>query len=319
VEMGQGLHSVISLGIAEALGVRPEMVVMNQTDTGTCPWDVGTHASRGAFTALNAAIDACNQARTLIFEAAVDLYPEMAATAYKKFLKKQPESPQPLVDLPDPLTPDDFQLQDGLLTVKGLPPRPWLAMDLGTVIRAMHFRQDGKMLTVEAFYDPPNELPDWGKGRGNMSATYAYGTQGVEGEVDTDTGEVKILKLVAAHDVGTVLNPQTLRGQTYGALAQGLGYAMYEQVITDGGRIMNPDFRDYKIPTACEMDFPIEIEFIETEAENGPFGAKGVGEPGLVPTAPAIGNAIFDAVGVRIKDLPITPEKVLAALKAKKK
>ena len=81
---------------------------------------------------------------------------------------------------------------------------------------------------------------------------------------------------------------------------------------------MNPDFRDYKIPTACEMDFPIQMAFIETDAENGPFGAKGVGEPGLVPTAPAIGNAVYDAVGVRIRDLPITPEKVLAALKAKK-
>ena len=318
VEMGQGLHSVIGLGIAEALGVRPEDVVMNQTDTGTCPWDVGTHASRGAFTALNAAIDACNQARALIFEAAVDLYPGMVAQKYKKHLKAQGDAALAPVDLPDPLTADDFQLQDGLLAFKGAPDRPWLTMSLGSMIRAMHFRQGGKMLTVEAFYDPPNELPDWGKGKGNMSATYAYGTQGVEVEVDTDTGEVKILNLVAAHDVGTVLNPQTLRGQAYGALAQGLGYAMYEQVITNKGRVMNPDFRDYKIPTACEMDFPIQMAFIETDAENGPFGAKGVGEPGLVPTAPAIGNAVYDAVGVRIRDLPITPEKVLAALKAKK-
>ncbi len=317
VEMGQGLHSVISLGVAEALGVRPEQVVMNQTDTGTCPWDVGTHASRGAFTALNAAIDACGQARELIFEAAAELYPDMVAKQYAKHKKKQSVDGAEPPEYPDGLTPDDFQLQDGLLSVKDAPDHPWLMVDIGSMIRGMHFRQGGKMLTVEAFYDPPNELPDWSKGQGNMSATYAYGTQGVEVEVDTDTGEVKILKLVAAHDVGTVLNPQTLRGQTYGALAQGLGYALYEQVITDGGRIMNPDFRDYKIPTAHEMDFPIQMEFIETDAENGPFGAKGVGEPGLVPTAPAIGNAIFDAVGVRIRDLPITPEKVLAALKEK--
>ena len=317
VEMGQGLHSVIGLGIAEALGVRPEQVVMNQTDTGTCPWDVGTHASRGAFTALNAAIDACNQARKKIFEAAVDLYPDMVAQKLKKQQKKHPDAKLPPVELPEPLSPEDFELQDGVLWSRSAPDNPWARVDLGSMIRAMHFRQGGKMLTVEAFYDPPNELPDWSKGQGNMSATYAYGTQGVEVEVDTDTGEVKILNLVAAHDVGTVLNPQTLRGQTYGALAQGLGYAMYEQVLTEGGRILNPDFRDYKIPTACEMDFPIQMEFIETDAENGPFGAKGVGEPGLVPTAPALGNAIHDAVGVRIKDLPITPEKVLAALKAK--
>jgi xanthine dehydrogenase molybdenum-binding subunit len=116
------------------------------------------------------------------------------------------------------------------------------------------------------------------------------------------------------HDVGKVLNPQTLRGQIYGALAQGLGYALYEQVLTDGGRILNPGFRDYKIPTIHELDIPIDVEFVETDDAFGPFGAKGVGEPGLVPTAPAIANAIHDALGIRIQHLPITPERVLQAL-----
>jgi xanthine dehydrogenase molybdenum-binding subunit len=120
---------------------------------------------------------------------------------------------------------------------------------------------------------------------------------------------------VAVHDVGRVLNQQTLKGQTYGGLAQGLGYALTEQVLCERGRILNPNFRDYKIPTACELDFPVELEFVETEDSFGPFGAKGVGEPGLVPTAPAIANAIYDAVGIRVRDLPITPERVLAALK----
>jgi xanthine dehydrogenase molybdenum-binding subunit len=171
------------------------------------------------------------------------------------------------------------------------------------------------MLTEEVFYDPPNERPDWDKGKGNMSATYAYGTQGAEVEVDTETGEVRILHMVAAHDVGKVLHPQALRGQMYGALAQGVGYALYEEVQSQEGRIMNPNFRDYKIPTIHEMDFPIELDFIETDDRFGPFGAKGVGESGLVPTAPAIANAIYNAVGVRIRDLPITPEKILEALK----
>jgi xanthine dehydrogenase molybdenum-binding subunit len=100
----------------------------------------------------------------------------------------------------------------------------------------------------------------------------------------------------------------------YGALAQGLGFTLYEKVHTENGRILNPNFRDYKIPTIAEMNFPIELEFIETDDPEGPFGAKGVGEPGLVPTAPAIANAIHNAIGVRIRDLPITPEKILAAL-----
>ena len=172
------------------------------------------------------------------------------------------------------------------------------------------------MLTAEAFYEPPTELPDWNKGYGNLSANYAFGTQGVEVEVDRDTGEVKILRMVAVHDVGRVLNPQTLAGQIYGALAQGIGYALYEQVQTEQGRILNPNFTDYKIPTAHEMNFPIDVSFVETHDSSGPFGAKGVGEPGLVPTAPALANAIYDAVGVRIRDLPITPEKLLAAMKS---
>ena len=173
------------------------------------------------------------------------------------------------------------------------------------------------MLTAEVFYEPPNELPDFAKGIGNISATYAYGTQGAEVEVDLETGEIKILKMAAAHDVGKVLNPVPLKGQIYGALAQGLGFALTEEVLTLQGRMLNPSFRDYKIPTACELEIPIELEFIETEDGYGPFGAKGVGEPGMVPTAPAIANAIHDAVGVRIHDLPITPEKVLAALRAR--
>jgi xanthine dehydrogenase molybdenum-binding subunit len=149
-----------------------------------------------------------------------------------------------------------------------------------------------------------------------MSANYTFGTQGVEVEVDRETGEVRILGLVFLIDVGRVINPQTLRGQMYGGIAQGLGYALYEQVHTEQGRITNPGFTDYKLPTAVEMGFPIELEFIETDDPSGPFGAKGVGEPALVPTAPAIANAIQDAVGVRIRSLPITPEKVLAALRA---
>lgn len=103
----------------------------------------------------------------------------------------------------------------------------------------------------------------------------------------------------------------------YGALAQGIGYTLYEEVLCKNGKILNPDFRDYKIPTIQEMSFPIELEFIETNDSFGPWGAKGVGEPGLVPTAPAIANAIYNAVGIRIRDLPITPEKVLAALQEK--
>jgi xanthine dehydrogenase molybdenum-binding subunit len=315
VEMGQGLHTVLGQAVAEALGVLPEKIFINPTDTGTCPWDVGTHASRGAFMACHTAILTAEKLRGRIFELAEELFPKETAKSLKKYMKKNPDYEPPDFDVAAASKRDRFDLQDSVLTIKGAPDEPWLRLELGRLLRAVHFRNQGEMLTAEVFYDPPNELPDFEKGYGNISATYAYGTQGAEVEVDTETGEVRILRMVAAHDVGKVLNPQTLKGQIYGALAQGVGYALYEEVVSDGGRIMNPDFRDYKIPGSKDVDFPIELEFVETDDSFGPFGSKGVGEPGLVPTAPAIANAIYDAIGVRIHDLPITPEKILAALK----
>ncbi len=318
VEMGQGLHSVLTLAVAEALGVKPERVIINPTDTGTCPWDVGTHASRSAFMACNAAILAANKLRTKIFELAEEFFPREIEQNLKKFLEQNPGYKPPKFDVKKGARRDRFELRDSFIFIKEGPREPWLQLELGRLLRAVHFRNQGQMLSTEVFYDPPNELPDFEKGLGNISATYAYGTQGAEVEVDTETGEVKILRMVAAHDVGKVLNPLALKGQIYGALAQGVGYALYEELRSQQGKIMNPNFRDYKIPRVQEMNFPIDLEFIETDDSYGPFGAKGVAEPGLVPTAPAIANAIYDAVGIRIRDLPITPEKILAVLKKTK-
>ncbi len=317
VEMGQGLHSVLTLATAEALGVLPEKVIINPLDTGTCPWDVGTHASRGAFMACNAAILAADKLRSKIFELAEEIFPKEAEKNLSKLKEKNPDYNPPKFDVVKAAKRDRFELRDGIIFLKDGPQEPWLRLDLGRLLRAIHFRTQGQMLTTEVFYDPPNELPDFQKGYGNISATYAFGTQGAEVEVDTETGEIKILRMVAVHDVGKALNPPALKGQIYGALAQGVGYALYENLQSDKGRILNPNFRDYKIARIQEMDFPIDIEFIETNDRFGPFGAKGVAEPGLVPTAPAIANAIYDAIGVRIRDLPITPEKILVALKKK--
>ena len=169
---------------------------------------------------------------------------------------------------------------------------------------------------AEHFYDPTNE--NMGKDfKGNMSMTYTFGSHGVRVKVDQDTGKVQILKYVAAHDVGKAINPMLLEGQVYGGVMMGIGYALTEQVISEKGENMNPNFRDYKILTAKDV-VPIEAPVLETYDEDGPFGAKGIGEPGCVPTAPAIANAIYDAIGVRINGLPITPEKVLAALREKR-
>jgi carbon-monoxide dehydrogenase large subunit len=134
--------------------------------------------------------------------------------------------------------------------------------------------------------------------------------------VDPETGKVEILRITAAHDLGRVINPLNCEQQVEGAVVTGTGIALLEELVLQNGTPVNRNFRDYRIPTA--MDAPeVTSIFVEANHKDGPFGAKGVGEPALAPTAPAIGNAIYNAVGVRIKDLPITPEKILKALKEK--
>lgn len=153
-------------------------------------------------------------------------------------------------------------------------------------------------------------------GQSIVYPTFVYATQIVEVEVDTGTGEVRILRMVASHDSGRIINPLLVEGQIVGGIAQGIGMALSEEVLLKDGRTLNPSLSDYFLPTA--MDVPdIEMIHIETDEETGPYGAKCVGEPALVPTAPAILNAIYDAVGVRITSLPATPEKVLDAIHAK--
>ncbi len=129
---------------------------------------------------------------------------------------------------------------------------------------------------------------------------------------------MKILNYVSAHDVGRAINPMLVEGQIYGATVMGAGYALTEEMQLNAGRVMNPSLLDYKILTAKDK-IPIQAVIIEPIEPEGPFGLKGIGEPACVPTAPAIANAVYDAVGIRIKELPLTPERILAALKEKEK
>jgi xanthine dehydrogenase molybdenum-binding subunit len=285
-DMGQGSDTVIAQIVAEELGLQIEDIHVIHTDTDVCPWDVGSHASRTTFVAGNAALGAAKKIKARLLELGA----------------KQLEAPLEKLTLRD----RHIQHQDDSER----------RIEIGKLLRKAHFSHGGQMLMAEYFYDPANE--NMGKDfRGNMSMTYTFGTHGVKVKVDEETGKVRILNYVAAHDVGKAINPMLLEGQIYGGVMMGLGYALTEQVILEKGENMNPNFRDYKILTAKDV-VPIEAPVLETYDKDGPFGAKGIGEPGCVPTAPAIANAIYDAVGVRIKDLPITPERVLAAIREKK-
>ena len=156
-----------------------------------------------------------------------------------------------------------------------------------------------------------------GQGK-NPSAFWMYATQAAEVEVNPRTGQVKILRMSSAHDVGQVPPPRSIEGQIQGALVMGVGITFFEDMDVREGRAQNHDFADYKIPSALDAPEVIPI-IVEAPNRNGPFGAKGLGEPALAPTAAAIANAIYAAAGVRIKDLPITPEKILAGLTQKGK
>ena len=318
VEMGQGFNSALALASAEALGVTPEKVTIIAGDTSICPWDVGTHASRGAFTSCNAAIMAAEKAREKIFELASLHFMHRVYSNLKRRQKRDPSFKIPELDFEGFFEPDEFDMKENYIFLKEDPDNPLLRVNLEEMLRESHFKEQGTMIVTEAFYDPRNEMIDQKTFRGNLSTTYSFGAQGAEVEVDMETGEVKIIQFAAAHDVGKVINKQTIKGQIYGGIVMGIGYALCEEYKTEKGKNLNPGFLDYKIMSAPDIDFPIHVECIETNDQNGPFGAKGVAEPGLVPTAPAIANAIYDATGVRIKELPITPEKILAALTEQK-
>jgi CO/xanthine dehydrogenase Mo-binding subunit len=144
-----------------------------------------------------------------------------------------------------------------------------------------------------------------------------YGAQAVEVEVDRETGKVKILRFCTAHDVGKVINPLNCEQQMEGALAMGIGFALFEKLDIEEGQIMNPSLESYKVPTACDLPQNVSIFFVEEPHPEGPFGAKGLAEPATAPTAAAMANAVFDATGARIREVPLTPEKIQMALEKK--
>ena len=166
----------------------------------------------------------------------------------------------------------------------------------------------GYVFTGEATFDPPTSPLDE-NGQGNPYAVFGFGAHLAEIAVDTELGTVRVLKITAAHDVGRAINPTLIEGQIEGGAAQGLGMALMEEFFPGKGE----NLHDYLIPSAGDMP-PVESILIEDPSPIGPFGAKGIGEQAVIPTAPAILNAIHDATGVRIHRLPATPDRIRAAI-----
>ncbi|MEW5783948.1 MAG: molybdopterin cofactor-binding domain-containing protein [Bacillota bacterium] len=289
VDKGQGLITVITQIIAEELGVRFEDIRIITADTELSPYDYGIGASRGTYWVGNAVRKAAVVAKAMLFDAA----------AIK-------------LDLANG---DNLIAADGMIYWDGFP-----AVKLSISDAAWYSERElGKPVIAAASFTPALKGLSPETGQGRPYAIHNYATQIAEVKVDTETGEVDVLKVIAVHDCGKAINPMLLEGQIEGGIVMGLGYALMEELLEDQetGGVINDSFVDYAIPTASDIPKEFVIDLIEDYEEKGPFGAKGVAEPTQLPTAPAITNAIFDAIGVRIYDLPVTPAKILRALKEK--
>lgn len=288
-DIGQGAETVISQIAAEELGVGLEDIRITAADTEITPLDPGTFGSGVTLRAGNAAKMAASAAKEKIFEVVAE---KLEANR------------------------EDLEARNRRIYVKGSPEK---GMDFQEAIKVYQYSDRPMPIIGRGSYYPPAKEPTTLlKEDGNFSPAYSFMTQAAEVEVDVHTGKVKVLKVVAAHDCGRAINPLLVEGQLDGSVVGGMGQALYENVITDKGQVVNPSFLDYAIPTSMEIPSITSVE-VETHDPEGPFGAKESGEGTQLAPAPAIINAIYDAIGVRFHSLPVTPEKILAALQAKEK
>ena len=281
-EIGQGIDAVLTQIVSEELGIPIGDITVVNNDSALGPWDVGVHASRTTFVAGNSALRAARAARKQILDAAAK---QSNVTAEELDLRQG----------------HIVQDNNGVSVVK-----------LDKLLRQMHFGDEPELVMVTDYYEPNSELEDKNH-VGNLSATWAHAAYVAEVEVDTETGEVRVLKMTAVQDVGRVINRLGIEGQIEGGISVSLGYALSEELQISEGKVTNPCFRDYKVFTAPETP-EIELHFVESDCKEGPLGAKGIAElPAIVP-APAIANAVYNAIGIRFFEPPLTPEKVARAI-----
>ncbi len=287
-ELGQGLATVFAQIVAEELGVAVEDVRLSLQDTDIGPISIGSSGSRAT----------CGAAGPAVRKAALDARRQVLEVAAKRL--------EVLVD--------DLQLGDRRVYVKANPDKGVAWADL---IRDE--LEAGKVILGKGYYNSDVDRMDWRTGKGNIASSYSFGCQISEVEVDTETGQVRVCKHTVAADVGFALNPMNVEGQVEQQVVQGIGRALYEEQLFEKGATLNPSFLDYTISRSVVIP-KIDTIIVETEDPGAPlFGAKECGEGPLGAVAPSIVNAVYDAVGVRITDLTLTPEKVLKALKKKEK
>jgi carbon-monoxide dehydrogenase large subunit len=294
VEMGQGSSTILAQIASEELGIPVEKISMVRPDTDVTPYDMASVSSRSTFFVGNAVRRAAADAREQLLQIAAEILEA---------------------------NPLDLVIEAGKVMVRGVPEKaiPIAELPLGEAFYVgAKGRGRGRPVLGRGSFTVEDATPldrETGQGK-NPSAFWMYATQAAEVEVDPRSGRVKVLRISSAHDVGKSIHPVAIEGQIQGALVMGVGTALFEEMELEKGRVKNPSFAEYKLPSALDAPEMIPIIVEELHAQ-GPYGAKGLGEPALAPTAAAIANAIYAAVGVRVKDLPITPEKILEGLRKK--
>jgi CO/xanthine dehydrogenase Mo-binding subunit len=277
VEMGQGSETVLAQIAGKELGIPLQTIQVLGVDTDVVPYDLTTSSSRSTFHMGKA-----------VQLAAQDILRQLKRIAASEY------------NVPE----DKISFADGKIRL------PEAQLDYAQVMFKRFGMQGGTLVGEgQVKTSTKDEF-----GEKSTSAFWFVAAGAAEVEVDVDTGKFKLIKYASAVDVGRALNPLGCRQQLNGAAITGMGQAMFEEIAYDNGQLINPNLVDYVLPSLGDMPATIDAIAVETPDRNGPFGAKGIGESALIPVAPAIANAIYDAVGVRIKDLPIKAEKIYLAL-----
>jgi CO/xanthine dehydrogenase Mo-binding subunit len=281
-DIGAGQVNSLCQITSEVLGVPLEDVTVYSTDSAVTPLAGTSTATRQLYMSGSATLQAANAVRDVLLD-----------RASKHFEEK----------------PEDLDLADSKVFVKNAPEQ---SLPLKKLV-AMCASEGLPLSNLALFTAPFTDGIDPETGQGDVYPDFTFGTQAVEVAVDTETGEITLLKSVACHDIGRAINPAAVVGQIAGGSHQGLGYALTEYYVMENGVTKTPSLAEYLIPTV--LDFPTtQVIILESGTGVGPFGAKGIGEPALTPAAPSVANAVANAIGVRIHELPLTPKRVLEAL-----
>tara|TARA_Y100000814_G_scaffold75482_1_gene46976 strand:- start:571 stop:2052 length:1482 start_codon:yes stop_codon:yes gene_type:complete len=284
-EIGQGSDTVVAQSVAEVLGLPLDMIRIRSRETDTSPVDLGSYSSRVTFMNANAAISAAMEIREQLLEA--------ASSVTGVPTNKLVIGDRRIYDKRDPAVGTSY-------------------------LESLHKAQEekGALVSSGAYRTPPMGRVHKGAGAG-IAPAYSFSAYVAEVKVDAETGQTRVLKIWAAHDCGKALNPLSVKGQMIGSCHMGLGQVLSEEMkYGRNGHLMNPDLLDYKIPSVHEMPEVIPI-IVESNDSEGPFGAKEAGEGPLLPILPAVCNAVYDAIGVRVSELPITPDRMHRLIEAR--